>query len=52
METVTISKQEYKTLRKKAEIDDELLVSLVKGLEDIKAGRIKPWIKSKNVVSS
>ena len=48
METVTISKQEYETLRKKAEIDDGLLVSLVKGLEDIKAGRIKPWKQAKD----
>ena len=45
METVTIPNEEYETLKKKAEIDEDLLVSLVKGLEDIKAGRIKPWEK-------
>lgn len=44
-ETVTIPKEEYKALKKKAELDEGLLISLVKGLEDIKAGRIKPWKK-------
>ena len=43
METVTIPKSEYEKLKKKAEVDEDLLLSLVKGLEDIKAGRIKPW---------
>ncbi len=45
METITIPKQEYKELRRKADIDESLLIKLVKGLEDIKAGRIKPWKK-------
>ena len=44
-ETVTISREEYELLKKKAEVDESLLISLVKGLEDIKAGRIKPWKK-------
>ena len=44
--TVTIPKGEYETLKKKAEIDENLLISLVKGLEDIKAGRIKSWKKT------
>jgi len=48
METVTIPKKEYETLKKKAKADEELLISLVKGLEDIKGGRIKPWKKSTN----
>ncbi len=43
METITISKSEYKRLKKLEEIDNELLVKIVKGLEDIKAGRIKKW---------
>lgn len=43
METVTILKEEYEMLKHKAEVDEDLLVSLVRGLEDIKAGRIKPW---------
>ncbi len=41
METITISKQEFNELKRKAEIDDELLQELVQGLKDIKAGRIK-----------
>ncbi len=46
MEAVTISREEYETLKKKAELDEELLVSLVRGLEDIRAGRIRPWKKT------
>ena len=45
-ETITISKEEYKSLKKKAELDESLLISLVRGLEDIKAGRIKPCKKT------
>ena len=41
METITIPKEEYKELKKKAEIDEELLHELVQGLKDIKAGRVK-----------
>lgn len=41
--TVTISKTEYKRLKKKEEIDTELLASIARGLEDIKAGRVKRW---------
>jgi len=48
METITIPKEEYTQLKKKAEVDENLLISLVKGLEDIKAGRIKPWKKVKS----
>ena len=47
METITIPKEEYKMLKKKADVDEDLLISLVKGLEDIKAGRTKPWKKVK-----
>ena len=43
METVTIPKEEYEILKKKADVDESLLLSLVKGLQDIKAGRVKPW---------
>ena len=43
METVTIPKEEYESLKKKADVDESLLMKLVRGLEDIKAGRIKPW---------
>lgn len=45
MEMVTIPKEEYEKLKQKAELDESLLISLVKGLEDIKAGRVKPWKK-------
>jgi hypothetical protein len=48
METVTIPREEYEMLKQKSEVDEDLLISLVKGLEDIKAGRIKPWKKSTN----
>ncbi len=41
METVTISKEEYEELKKKTEVDEELLHELVQGLNDVKAGRIK-----------
>ncbi|MEK6950572.1 MAG: hypothetical protein AABX13_02505 [Nanoarchaeota archaeon] len=52
MEAITISKEEYELLKKKAELDEDLLFSLVQGLEDIRAGRIKPWKKSKGLISS
>lgn len=41
--TITISKEEYKRLKELEEVDNELLIKIVKGLEDIKAGRIKRW---------
>ena len=43
-ETIVISKEEYKRLKKHEQIDVELLKSLVKSLEDIKAGRIREWV--------
>ena len=43
MATVTISKVEYERLKKMEQVDTELLVKIVKGLEDIRAGRIKKW---------
>lgn len=46
-DTVMISKSEYKKLKKFEDLDHDLLISLVRGLEDIKAGRIKHW-KSKS----
>ena len=44
METVTIPKQEFDQLRKraaKAEVDEELLKELVQGLKEIKDKKIK-----------
>ncbi len=43
MDTITITKEEYESLKRKAELDESLLMKLVRGLEDIKEGRIKPW---------
>ena len=40
-ETITISKQEYEELKKRADIDEGLLKGLIRGLKDIKEGRIK-----------
>ena len=41
--TITISKEEYLRLKKCEDTEKDLLLSLVKGLEDIQHGRIKPW---------
>ena len=43
METVTISKIEYERLKKKVEIDIELVNKIKRSLEDIKHGRVKEW---------
>ncbi len=45
-EMIEIPKNEYKELKRKAEIDEELLIKLVRGLEDIRLGRIKLWKKA------
>lgn len=46
METITIPKQEYNKLKKKAQLDDELLKKLAKSLEEIKQGKFKMFQKS------
>ena len=38
---ITIPKVRYEELRRKAEIDEELLQELVQGLKDIKTGNVK-----------
>ena len=43
MEMKTIPIKEYLELKEKAELDEELLFKLVRGLEDIRAGRVKKW---------
>ncbi|MDO8625272.1 MAG: hypothetical protein Q7R47_04265 [Candidatus Diapherotrites archaeon] len=43
MKTVTIPKEEYVALKKKADTNEDLLVQLVRGLEDIRHGRVKEW---------
>ena len=40
---VEISKEELDKLKMKAELDDELLVKLVKSLEDIILGNFRDW---------
>lgn len=40
---ITIPERKYLELRRKAELDEELLVKLIRGLEDIKADRIKAF---------
>ena len=41
METVTIPKKEYETLKKLAKIDLELLQELMSSFSDIKEGRVR-----------
>jgi len=43
MKKVIISRKEYSGLKKKAKLNDDLLKSIVRGLEDIKEGRVKEW---------
>lgn len=40
-EMVSIPKAQFEELKRKAEIDEELLEELVQGLKDIKAGNVK-----------
>lgn len=41
MKTVTIMKDEYDLLKRKASLADDVLLQLKASLEDIQAGRIK-----------
>ena len=41
METVTIPKEEYKKLKKKAEIADDIILQMESSLRDAEAGRVK-----------
>ena len=45
-EMIQIPKREYNELKKKAALDEDLLLKLIRGLEDIRLGRIKPWKKT------
>ncbi len=47
METITISKKEYKSLKTKAKVDWVLVNKIKKGLEDIKHGRLTEWLPAK-----
>jgi len=40
-ETITIPKEEYASLKKKAELADDVLIQLKASFEDLKAGRVK-----------
>ncbi len=44
---ITIPEKIYFELKEKAELDEELLIKLIRGLEDVKEGRIREWIKPK-----
>jgi len=39
-ETITITRKEYEELKRKADVDEELLQELVQGLKDIKSGNV------------
>lgn len=41
METITITKKEYESLKKKAEVDEELLKDIAIGIKDILSGKVK-----------
>jgi len=43
METITIMKEEYNLLKRKAYLADDVLLQLKASLEDIETGRIKPF---------
>ncbi|MEK6904530.1 MAG: hypothetical protein AABW87_02965 [Nanoarchaeota archaeon] len=45
MKYVKIAEKEYKKLKERSRHVEELLVELVKGLEDVKNGKIRPWEK-------
>ena len=42
--TVTISKEEYKKFKRLEKIDYDLLGKIARGIEDIKAGRVKKFV--------
>ncbi len=45
-QTITISKEEYEKLKKKAELADDALLQLKSSLEDLREGRVSKF-KSK-----
>ena len=40
-ETITISKKEYQKLKKKEEVDTDLLKDIASGIKDILRGKVK-----------
>ncbi len=51
METITISKKKYESLKKKATVDKALVAKLQRAFEDIKHGRVTEWKPSKKTTS-
>ncbi len=47
METITISKKEYKSLKAKATVDWDLVGKIKRSFEDIKHGRVTEWKPAK-----
>lgn len=43
METVTISKEEYLRLKKKAALADDVVVQLEKSFQDMRKGKVSKW---------
>jgi uncharacterized protein (DUF924 family) len=43
METVTISKEEYEQLKRKAEVDEALIAKFRESFEAVKKGEVKEW---------
>ncbi|MBI2550294.1 hypothetical protein HYV83_03895 [Candidatus Woesearchaeota archaeon] len=43
METVTISKAEYEELKRKAEVDEELVAKFRESFEAVKQGKVTEW---------
>jgi len=40
---ITIPKEEYESLKEAEQVDHELLIKIVKGLEDVKNKKFKEW---------
>lgn len=43
MKTITISRDEYTRLKKKAALAEDLLVQLENSFQDMREGRVKKW---------
>lgn len=43
METVTISKAEYEMLKRRAEVDEELVAKFRETFEAVKRGKVTEW---------
>ncbi len=40
---VTITREEYENLKESEQVDHDLLIKIIKGLEDVKNKRFKEW---------